>query len=135
MRNCVGAGARVSSLGSHTGTPRYMFSNASSSALKRVMFSILFSYENLNQSAVNDRASVAHLAVLGGHSDIIAAEQRAEGWSQLRTSAIGQFGRCANVRNVRDCLGLTDSFPDAFSVNSLFRFALKTGVMAGRIRE
>src|SRR6266571_8247060 len=53
MRNCAGAGARatgarVSRLGSHTGTPRYMFSNASSSALKRVMFSISFSYENSN---------------------------------------------------------------------------------------
>ena len=40
------------------GTPRNKFSNASSSGLKRVMFTILFSYENSNQSAVNDCASV-----------------------------------------------------------------------------
>src|SRR2546426_5631074 len=59
LRNCVGAGARVSGFGSHTGTPRNQFSNAFSSGLKRVMFSILFSYKNSSQSAVNDCASVA----------------------------------------------------------------------------
>src|SRR5438309_9010877 len=45
MRNCVGAAARVSGLGSHTGRPRKKFSNASSSGLQRVMFSILLSCE------------------------------------------------------------------------------------------
>src|SRR3954451_24246561 len=51
MRNCVGAGARVSGIGSHMGTPRNKLSNASSIGLKRVMFTILFSYVNTNQSA------------------------------------------------------------------------------------
>src|SRR5882762_462250 len=53
MRNCVGAAARLSGLGSHTGRPRNRLSNASSSGLKRVMFSILFSCETSNQSAVD----------------------------------------------------------------------------------
>src|SRR5207244_3648262 len=66
MRNCVGAAACLSGLGSHTGRPRNKLSNASSSGLKRVMFSILFSYETSNQSAVDDCPSVADWVVYGG---------------------------------------------------------------------
>src|SRR6266480_5869645 len=65
MRNCVGAAACLSGLGSHTGRPRNKLSNASSSGLKRVMFSILFSCETSNQSAVDDCASVADWVVYG----------------------------------------------------------------------
>src|SRR5467141_4046545 len=66
MRNCVGAAACLSGLGSHTGRPRNKLSNASSSGLKRVMFSIVFSSETSNQSAVDDCASVADWVVYGG---------------------------------------------------------------------
>src|SRR5207247_4294968 len=66
MRNCVGAAACLSGLGSHTGRPRNKLSSASSSGLKRVMFSILFSCETSNQSAVDNCASVADWVVYGG---------------------------------------------------------------------
>ena len=41
MRNRIGADGRVSRLRGHAGTPWNKFSNASSSRLKRVMFTIL----------------------------------------------------------------------------------------------